>query len=256
MEIYESAVIGQPRYVYVYTPPGYDQSRQRYPVLYLMHGGNCCETAWTQQVRANVILDNLIAEGRAKPMIVVMPLGARSGPSDYLAPVPAQMEGAPAGPGGAAGAQSNYAPNNLFEQDLLRGIIPFIDQKYRTLADADHRGMSGLSQGGIQSFTIGLRHTDVFHWVAPMSAGAESQGDDQFIGPMKDVYENPGPVKRNLKLLYVTVGAEDVLYEADRRLVERLRAGGVNLTFVPIPGRHQYSVWRRGLRDLAPLLFR
>jgi enterochelin esterase-like enzyme len=202
--------------------------------------------------RANLILDNLIAEHKARPMIIVMALGARSGPSEGLAPFPSQMEGAK-GPGKG---QSNYDPGNLFEVDLLGGIIPFIDHKFRTIADADHRALSGLSQGGIQTVTIGLRHSETFHWLVPMSAGAESAGDDQFMTISKDVFANPEPLKQNLKLLHFVVGDEDVLYEADKRLADRLSSLGVKLTFTAVPGMHEYKVWRKGLHDVAPELFR
>jgi enterochelin esterase family protein len=251
MVVYHSKAIGSTRYLRVYTPPGYEAGKGRYPVLYLMHGGNCCEYSWMEQARANIILDNLIADHKARPMIVVMALGARSGPSEGLEPVPAQMEGFKP----PAGRQTNYDPGNLFEKDLLTGIIPFIDGRFRTFPDADHRGLSGLSQGGIQTVTIGLRHSDVFHWLVPMSAGAENQGDDQFMEVSRDVYEHPEALKKNLKLLYFLVGDEDVLHEADKRLADRLQAQGVKLTFRALPGMHEYKVWRQGLYDVAPLLF-
>jgi enterochelin esterase family protein len=249
--IYNSSATSSVRYLRVYTPPGYDAGKQRFPVLYLQHGGNCCEYNWMELARANLILDNLIAEHKAKPMIIVMALGARSGPSEGLGPLPSQMEGA-RGPGNG---QSNYDPGNLFETDLLTGIIPFIDHKFRTVPDADHRALSGLSQGGIQTVTIGLRHTEAFHWLAPMSAGAESAGDDQFMDISKDVFANPAPLKTKLRLLHFVVGQEDVLYEADKRLADKLSSLGVKLTFTPVPGMHEYKVWRRGLYEVAPELF-
>jgi enterochelin esterase family protein len=252
MVVYNSRATGSMRYLRIYTPPGYDDSKDRYPVLYLQHGGNCCEYAWMEQARANIIMDNLIAEKKARPMIIVMALGARSGPSEGLGPFPSQMEGAK----GPAGKQTNYDPGNLFEIDLLTGIIPFIDHKFRTIADADHRGLSGLSQGGIQTVTIGLRHTETFHWLAPMSAGAESAGDDQFMDISKDVFANVEPLKKNLRMLHFVVGNEDVLHEADKRLAGRLQSLGVKLTFEDVPGMHEYKVWRHGLHDVAPLLFR
>jgi enterochelin esterase-like enzyme len=251
MVVYHSKAIGSARYLRVYTPPGYETGKQRYPVLYLMHGGNCCEYSWMEQARANMIMDNLIAEHKARPMIIVMALGARSGPSEGLEPVPSQMEGfkPPKGP------QTNYDPGNLFEIDLLTGIIPFVEQRFRTIADADHRALSGLSQGGIQTVTIGLRHTDIFHWLVPMSAGAESQGDDQFVEISRDVYEHPEALNKNLRLLHFVVGDQDVLHQADKRLADLLTAHGVRLTFQAVPGMHEYKVWRRGLYDVAPLLF-
>jgi len=103
--------------------------------------------------------------------------------------------------------------------------------------------------------TIGLRHSDVFHWLVPMSAGAENQGDDQFVEISRDVYEHPETLKKNLKLLHFVVGDQDVLHEADRRLADLLTRSGVKLTFQPVPGMHEYKVWRRGLYDVAPLLF-
>ena len=104
--------------------------------------------------------------------------------------------------------------------------------------------------------TIGLRHTDVFHWLVPMSAGAENTGDDQFMKISEDIFANPEPLKKNLKLLYFLVGREDVLYEPDKRLAEKLQSLGVKLTFTAYPGMHEYKVWRRGLYETAPLLFR
>ena len=251
MIVYTSRATGSQRYLRVYTPPGYETGKQRYPVLYLMHGGNCCEYSWMEQARANLILDNLISEHKARPMIVVMALGARSGPSEALEPFPSHMEGFKP----PAGRQSNYDPGNLFEADLLQGIIPLVDQRFRTMPDADHRALSGLSQGGIQTVTIGLRHSDVFHWLAPMSAGAENQGDDQFVEISRDVYEHPDKLKRNLSLLCFVVGDQDVLHEADKRLADLLTAHGVKLTFLTEPGMHEYKVWRKGLYDVAPLLF-
>jgi len=251
MVVYHSKAIGSARYLRVYTPPGYETGKQRYPVLYLMHGGNCCEYSWMEQARANLIMDNLIAGHKARPMIIVMALGARSGPSEGLGPVPSQMEGFKP----PKGRQTNYDPGNLFEIDLLTGIIPFVEQRFRTIADADHRALSGLSQGGIQTVTIGLRHTDIFHWLVPMSAGAESQGDDQFVEVSRDVYEHPEALNKNLRLLHFVVGDQDVLHQADKRLADLLTAHGVRLTFQAVPGMHEYKVWRQGLYDVAPRLF-
>jgi enterochelin esterase family protein len=251
MIVYTAKAIGSTRYLRVYTPPGYEKGTERYPVLYLMHGGNCCEYSWMEQARANMIMDNLIAEHKARPMILVMALGARSGPSEGLEPIPSQQEGFRPPPG----QQSNYDPGNLFEKDLLDDIIPLVDQRFRTLADGDHRALSGLSQGGIQTVTIGLRHSESFHWLVPMSAGAENQGDDQFVQISRDVYEHPERLKKNLKLLHFVVGGEDVLHEADKRLADLLAAHGVKLTFQTVPGMHEYKVWRQGLHDAAPLLF-
>lgn len=251
MVIYNSKATNSIRYLRVYTPPGYDEGNARYPVLYLQHGGNCCEYAWMEQARANLILDNLIAEHKAAPMIMVMALGARSGPSEGLGPLPSQMQGTR----GLGKSQTNYDPGNFFEIDLLTGIIPFVDHKFRTVADADHRALSGLSQGGIQTVTIGLRHTETFHWLAPMSAGAESAGDNQFMDVSKDIFANVEPLKRDLKLLHFIVGDQDVLYEADKRLADKLRSLGVKLSFTPVPGMHEYKVWRSGLREVAPQLF-
>jgi len=250
--IYNSKATDSVRYLRVYTPPGYDAGTTRYPVLYLQHGGNCCESSWMEQARANLIMDNLIAAKKARPMIIVMALGARSGPSEGIGPVPSQMEGARS----LGKGQTNYDPGNRFEVDLLTGIIPLIDRKYRTIADADHRALSGLSQGGIQTVTIGLRHSDVFHWLVPMSAGAESAGDDQFMDISADVFADVSPLKKNLKLLHFVVGDQDVLHEADKRLADRLASLGVKLTFTTEPGMHEYKVWRKGLWDVAPELFR
>ena len=261
LEIYETATFGgAPRYVWVYTPPGYDAGNQRYPVTYLLHGSQCCEHAWVQTNRINTVLDNLIADGKVKPMIVVMPLGARSGGSIHLGPAPGQLEGAPPPAGSAPDApQSNYQPGNLFEQDLVTNMVPFIDRKFRTIANADNRALTGLSQGGLQTFVIGLRNTETFHWLAPQSAGAENAGDNQLYLPTRGVVENPeamAKVKRDLKLMYVTVGDEDVLYEPSRRLVERLRQLGLPVTFTTQHMRHNYAAGRVALLEILPALFK
>jgi enterochelin esterase-like enzyme len=234
---YHSNVIGGLRAVYVYTPPGYEGGSQRYPVLYLLHGAAFTQEGWTTTGRANFILDNLIAEGKARPMVVVMPYGY---------PQPATTIGL---------NEPMRRDRSLFAQDLIQTVIPLIERTYRVDSDADHRAIAGFSMGGNQSLTIGLTHPAFFHWVAGFSAAIprrQSVQEETFA----EVLDHPDRTNRTLKLLWTACGTDDrAWFPPNKAFAELLDARGVHHTFVTTPGAHQWQVWRRNLIALAPLLF-
>lgn len=236
---YTSKVTGQTRHIVVYTPPGYDADTQkRYPVLYLQHGGGEDETGWVRQGRANFILDNLIAEKKAVPMIVVMEKGyaARAG----AAPEP-------------KGRGFNFT---AFEDVVLKDLIPLIDSTYRTVPDRGHRAIAGLSMGGAQSMQIGLGHLDTFSAVAAFSGAGKVDPKTSYGG----VFADPVALNKKLDLLYLhsgTVGLDAGIHRGAKALAEMLEKGGAkNVVFRDLPGQgHEWQTWRYAFHDFAPRLF-
>ena len=243
LETYHSKTLGVPRTVWVYTPPGYETGNSRYPVFYLLHGSGNIDSSWILTGRANYILDNLIAEKRAKPMILVMPFGyARQGVN--LAPEP-PAAAQPAGAGGGIGG-------GLFGKDLLEDVVPFVEQKFRTLKDANNRAIGGLSMGGGQTAAIAFANPDRFNSIVIMSAGA-ANAEQNYPAFFKDA---AGANKR-LKLLWVGVGKDDKLVMAgSTALRDALTKAGIRHTYRETEGRHEWVVWRHHLHEVAPLLFR
>ncbi len=238
--LYESKTMGLTRSLWIYTPPGYDESKVKYPVLYLLHGNGEAQNGWVMNGRANIILDNLIAEAQAQPMLLVMPQGhalqaAGVGPLLRL-PGETQMYSA------------------RFPKDLLEDVIPLVERRFRVIADADHRAIAGLSMGGGQALTIGMAHLDLFHYVLGYSAAVSGQfmkADEEF----GNVLANPAETNAKLRLLWISCGKQDFLYQANRQFAERLKAKGVKLMYRETEGAHVWSVWRNNLNDSAPLLF-
>ncbi len=240
MTLYESKAMGVTRWLWVYTPPGYDRSRARYPVLYLLHGNGENQAGWVINGRANIILDNLIADKKAQPMIVVMPQGHA-------------LQGAGVGPLARVPGETGMF-SDRFPKDLLEEVIPFVERNYRVYADADHRAIAGLSMGGGQALTIGLNHMDVFHWVLGFSAalGGQFLNTEQEFGK---TLGSPAEVNRKLRLLWISVGKQDFLYQANRQFVDALKSKGVSLTYRETEGSHVWSVWRKNLNETATILF-
>jgi enterochelin esterase-like enzyme len=243
---YESKSAGTKRTLVVHLPPGYSKANT-YPVFYLLHGAGGNETSWQMQGKADVILDNLYADRKLTPMIVVMPNGI-----PQVAPVASPEAGAPqaAAPAGRGRGRGNFqASNALFEADLLKDIIPFIDSRYSTKADREHRAVAGLSLGGGQSFTIGLRNLNTFAWVGGFSSA--------IIGVQPaDLAANPENLRRQLKLLWVSCGSEDTLLGASQTLHQALKAGNVPHIWHVEPGAHVWPVWKNDLYLLSQLLFK
>jgi enterochelin esterase-like enzyme len=235
---YRSAVAGDEREFVVYTPPGYDpKARQRYPVLYLLHGFSDDTSTWTSVGRANVILDNLIARGQAKPMLVVMPLGYGT------------MEVVKAGWQRVRDRELWQRNVDHFGAALLGEVLPQVEQAYRVAADRQTRAIAGLSMGGTESLVVGLNHPDRFAWIGAFSSGGLNTN---FVAqfPALDAKAN-----ERLRLLWIGCGREDRLIESNRQLCAWLDAKGVRYTWVETAGTHSFRVWRRYLAEFVPLLF-
>jgi enterochelin esterase-like enzyme len=241
MMLYESPGMGFTRSLWVYTPPGYDEGRTRYPVLYLLHGNGEDQQGWVRNGRANIILDNLIALKKAKPMIVVMPQG-HALQAQNVEPLRRITD-----------ETSMFSPR--FEPDLLQVIIPLVERRFRVKADADDRAIAGLSMGGGQALGIGLSHTKMFHYVLGFSAA---------IGPnfldisetVKNIEESPAAVNKDLRMLWISCGRQDFLFQPNKRLDQSLTEHRVAHKYVETEGAHVWSVWRKNLEAGAPLLFR
>ena len=230
---YRSKSLGTLRSLNVYVPPGYDQnSAARLPVLYLFHGANADETAWTRLGHVNLILDNLLAAGKIRPFLVVMPFGY----------------GVPPGTPGAPGQNTAR-----FSQDLREDVIPYIEARYRTLADRDHRAIIGLSMGGGESLSIGLNHLELFSYVGGFSAGLSASAN--FAEAYPALVANPAAVNQQLHLLWIGCGRADGLFPTAQRFSAFLSEHGVRHTFWESPGAHTWTNWRHYLNEVAPQLF-
>jgi enterochelin esterase family protein len=238
---YVSKTLGVARTAWVYTPPGY-QDGGNYPVLYLLHGAGDIESGWTLIGRANNILDNLIAEGRAKPMVVVMPLGYTI-QSFYAGPT--KSAPTPAGGAPAPGALS------LVGQDLLNDLLPLVETSFKVSTRVDDRAIGGLSMGGGQSMNIAFNRPELFRYLVLMSPAAGNAAQTY-----AEVLEAPAKLNDQFKLFWMAVGENDTLTgPGDRALHEALETAGVKHTWLLTPGRHEWTVWRHHLHDVAPLLF-
>src|SRR5690349_7044048 len=251
---YDSAVTGSWRHALVYLPPGYDaSSKTRYPVLYLQHGGGEDETGWIRQGRANFILDNLIAAGEARPMIVVMAYGY------------ARRAGAPPpNPNAAMGSpemQKQIADMTAtFTDDITKALIPFVDKTFRTLPDRDNRAMAGLSMGGFQTFQITLNRLDLFSHIGGFS-GAGGLGGRAF-DPKTDfngAFADPKAFAKKVRLLWLGIGTAEPerMRDGIRGFHKALTDAGIDHVYVESQGTdHEWQTWRRNLNDFAPRLFR
>src|SRR5581483_11466860 len=238
---YKSAIVGDNRHFYVYTPPGYDpQKKTRYPVLYLLHGYSDDANAWSEVGHANWILDSLIAAGQARPMIIVMPLG-------YGAP--AILHPNPTGGGALSNASLREQNYNNFRSALIDEVMPIVEKTYRVDTNRESRAIAGLSMGGAESLLTGLNRLDKFAWVASFSAGGLS---DDFA---TDFPQLNSAANSKLRLLWIACGTEDRLITVNRNLVQWLKGQSINVTPIETPGMHTWMVWRRNLVTLAPLLF-
>lgn len=220
--LFPSKSTGISRRAFVYTPPGYDKdAKKRYPVLYLQHGWGEDETAWSNQGRANLIMDNLIAEGKIKPFIIVMTYGMTN-----------EIK---------FGGLRNF-DINPFQTVLVDELLPYIDANFRTQADPSHRAMAGLSMGGMETHTITLNKSDVFSYWALLSGGIYRP--DELKG------------KTKAKLIFISCGSKENP-DGVKKAVEELKAAGFNaVSFVSENTAHEFLTWRRSLHELAPLLFK
>jgi len=268
------------RRIFVYTPPGYDANTStRYPVLYLQHGGGEDERVWIEMGRTNLILDNLLAEGKVKPMIVVMETSAVGS-----AGAPPAGAGRGAAPGAGAGRGAGFAGfggpgGGPYGQLMVNDLIPWIDRNFRTLTGKDHRAMAGLSMGGMQTASIAMVNLDKFSYLGLFSGGAATgfgaggfgkaaPGAAPAAAPaqidLKTIYSgamaDPVEFNRKVKVLFMSFGSEPPLENPEglKRHQEQLIAAGIKNSYVYIsPGTsHEWQTWRRSLYVFAPLLFK
>jgi enterochelin esterase family protein len=234
---YRSKSLDKKRGLYVYTPPDYERNgSQRYPVLYLFHGSGDNEATWTALGRANLILDNLIAAGKARPMLIVMTDG----------------HAAPAQPAAAAAGTPDSRSRNVeaFGRDLLEDVIPFVEANYRAQTNPQGRAIVGLSMGGGQSLTIGLTHPNLFAYVGGFSSSVREP--EKTIG---SALADPKATNQKFKLIWIGCGKDDFLIQANRDFSELLKQRGIKHELVVSEGNHSWPVWRRYLVQFAPLLF-
>ncbi len=229
---YFSKTLNELRRLHVWTPAGYEKSVEKLPVLYLIHGGGDTDKAWPTVGCAGAILDNLLAEGKMEPMIVVMPNGTIQTET---------LEG--------------EVP--VFAEDLMNNIIPYIENNYRVLADKDHRALAGLSMGGLETLEVGLRHYPMFGYLWVLSSG--------WFADNAKMYEEKGAYLRQIATdfnntvhtLYFTQGGpEDIAYNNCKAMLRLFDEAGIKYQYSEAPGGHTWKTWRRDLYDLAQLVFR
>lgn len=236
---YWSASLGRFRRMHVYTPPGYESGRGTYPVFYLLHGAFDCDESWTSVGRAGFILDNLIAAGKAKPMVVVMPAG-HTGPFTF----------------------GRRLPIDEFTKDFIGDVMPHIEKNYRIHTDKTHRAIAGLSMGGAQTLNIAIPYPDKFAYVGVFSSGifgiaggmgGASEGPS-WQEQQKDVLDG-AELKDNLKLVWFATGRDDFLVETSRATVEMLKKHGLDVVYKETDGAHTWTNWRNYLNEFVPQLF-
>ncbi len=246
---YNSPTIGETRRMNIYLPPGYENSTKNYPVLYLLHGGGGDEEVWLNRGRANFILDNLIAEGKAEPMIVVITNGNPNTPS-----VPLNRKSDFVEESGIGGMASK-----VFEKSLVNDVIPFIESNYRVIADADHRAIAGFSMGGYQTQNITNANPEKFKYIGVMSMGlfsAYSQENSKDYTEEEHVKQLKALKEANPKLYWIGIGTDDFLYETCVRLRELYDEVGIDYIYRENKGTHDWNSWRMYFKELTPMLFK
>ncbi len=239
---YHSSSLNRFRRMHVYTPPGYENGEGRFPVFYLLHGASDCDDSWTTVGRAGFILDNLIAEQKAKPMVVVMPAG-HTGAFNFGGPRRAVDE---------------------FGEDFLTDVMPYIEKNYRVHTDRAHRAMAGLSMGGGQSLSIGIPHLEKFAYLGVFSSGifgitGRGRGGKQPPGPSFEEQHqailDDAELKDGLKLFWFATGKNDFLVETSRATVEMFKKHGFDVIYKETEGAHTWIVWREYLKEFSAKLF-
>jgi enterochelin esterase-like enzyme len=232
---YYSTVFNQWRQFYIYTPAGYEiNSNEKYPVLYILHGGGEDERGWATQGKTDLILDNLIAEKKARPMLIVMPDGNVN--------------------------TSGFGENTLrmFEAELKRCVIPFVEKNYRVETDSKNRALAGLSMGGIQTLYVGINNTDLFSYLGVFSSGWILPMQSKLADTQYDfMQKNIDKIKNNLKLLWIGIGGkEDIAYNNCQTMLSKFNEMKIKYEYDDYPGGHTWPVWRHDLYKIAPLLFK
>lgn len=229
---YESRSIGETRTMRVWTPAGYEKSTQKLPVLYLVHGGGDTDTSWPGAGAAGNILDNLLAEGKIKPMIVVMPNGT---------------------------VQSPQFPNEVpvFAQDMVTDIIPFVESNYRVLTDRKNRAMAGLSMGGMETLETCLLNIDLFNYVWVLSSSFMPGSDFKAEAERLGVFANAAKINKTWKVFAFTQGGPtDIAYQNGQNCMKVFDEAGIKYEYNEVSGGHSWEAWRQNLYDLAQRLFK
>jgi enterochelin esterase-like enzyme len=251
------------RRMYIYTPPGYEANQTRYPVLYLLHGGGGDEDAWVTMGRANVILDNLIATGKAKPMIVVMPngnatqtvsqgyaYGPTPAPQAVQAPAPPPLQAAAAGGGrGGAAARPPQPYAGSYPESLVKDVIPYVEKTYRVIPNKDNRAIAGLSMGGGHTLVATNNNPGLFGYIGVFSSGPRTV-DDAYEKQLQAVKEG------GVKFYWTGAGTTDMAREGTVNLHSLLEKEGFKTSYKEIPGAHYWFLWRDFLGDFGSILFR
>jgi enterochelin esterase-like enzyme len=231
--IYSSKTVDTLRRVLIYTPPGYSK-KKKYPVFYLLHGIGGDEKEWLRGGNPQVILDNLYAQSKIEPMIVVMPNG-RAMKNDRAE--------------GNVMAADKVQAFATFEKDLLNDLIPFIEKKYAVYTDREHRAIAGLSMGGGQSLNFGLGNLDMFAWIGGFSSAPNTKIPQELV-------PDPAAAREKIKLLFISCGASDGLISFSKRTHDYLQQNNVPHIYFIEPGVHDFKVWKNGLYMFSQLIFK
>lgn len=235
---YPSPTLDLTRRMFVYTPYGYESSKKKYPVLYLLHGAGGDEDAWSTMGRTRQILDNLIEKGLAEPMICVMPNG---NPNQMAAKTTALPEG--------KFDFRDPAKKNMYVNSLVKDIVPYIEKNFRVIADPDHRAIAGLSMGGGHTIATANEYPGMFQYICPLSMG--------LWGEQPDIDEKlQGLKKEGYKLYWLACGKADFVWESAKKLDAKLTENGLKHEFIVTEGGHTWANWRVYLNTFAPLLFK
>lgn len=227
-----SALNNEVRQAWIYKPPGYDRSRRHYPVLYLLHGSNDTAAGWTMAGHVHFMMDNLLAMGKAKEMVIVMPFG-------HAVPFDSPRE-------------IQETNTKVFEQYLLNDLKPLVERNYRVDKKCNDRAIVGLSMGGAQSLNIGLAHLDLFSAVGAFSCGKPRNFETNFAG----LLAHPKETNQKLKLLWIGCGRQDGAFKGTEELSGLFQTNQIRHTFHPTDGHHNFSIWRDYFAEVAPQLFR
>ncbi|MFC5412526.1 esterase [Larkinella bovis] len=239
---YSSRTLGMMRRMHVYTPPGYEKGSTKYPVFYLLHGGGDDDSGWPTVGRAGFILDNLLAAGQAKPMIVVMPNGS-------MPPPPSSASGAP------NQAQAMTRMRALFADELLKEIMPYVEKNYRTLTNRENRAIAGLSMGGFQTLDLTLSRPDLFNYVGVFSSGFFGPSIDEAETKYASALNDPG-FNKNKKLFWIGIGTDDFVMDANKKTMAMLDKHQIKYQYKETGGGHTWINWRQYLNEFVPQLFR
>jgi enterochelin esterase-like enzyme len=237
------------RKFYVYCPPGYDKDvNKKYPVLYLQHGGGEDETGWVKQGKVDIILDNLIDEKKAVPMLIVMENSNAVKPGETSRGM--MM-------GGAPGSNEWMSGPSTFKEVLLNDLIPFVDKTYRTIADREHRAMAGLSMGGFLTVNTVFEHPEMFSYLGAFSGGMRISENDDLNKLYKGTLGDANSFNKKFTLFFQSIGTDEGPWPRVKQTNEVLTKKGINNVYFESPGTaHEWLTWRRSLHAFAPLLFR